>query len=130
MCPIDFANDLGLSKTWLYAAEFFMRKISDKSHRQVPETTHAEQILQALRILTGNERGAIFTRQQVRDCLNISPERWSAGYTAIFQAMRSDHPGGAPQIANRYEGIIERINRGEYRLTAKGKKLLFPLAVR
>lgn len=95
------------------------------------EMTHAEEILQALRILTEPDNGAVFTRNDVRECLGISQERWLAGYTAIFQAMRSDHPGGAPHIASCYTGIIERIRRGEYRLTPKGRiALLAPPRLR
>lgn len=89
--------------------------------------THAEEILDAIRALTAHDPRAVFTRNDVRRCLGIFHEDWMGGYTAIFQAMRSDQPGGAPAIAERYVGVIERIGRGEFRLTEKGRALLAPI---
>jgi hypothetical protein len=70
--------------------------------------THAQETLQALRFLTKDDLGAVYTRIDVREHLSILRERWESGYTAIFPDMRSDHPGGAPRIGRRYIGIINR----------------------
>jgi hypothetical protein len=40
------------------------------------------------------------------------------------QAMRSDHPGGAPPIGARFKGVFRRVERGRYTLTDKRKQLL------
>ena len=86
--------------------------------------THAEQIMIAVRELMETEGQSDFTRDEVRRAIGISREEWMLGYTAIFQAMRSDHPGGAPPIGEKYQGAFKRIAHGKYRLTNYGRQLL------
>jgi hypothetical protein len=66
--------------------------------------THAEQILAAAADLvrSGKRR---FSRRDIRDALGIGQPEWMSGYTAIFQAMREDHPGGAPPIGREFGGV-------------------------
>ena len=89
--------------------------------------THAVEIFDAIRVLTTSDPRATFTRNDVRQFLGISHEDWNHSYTAIFQAMRVDQPGGAPAIKEMYVGVIERIRRGEYSLTEKGRGHLAPI---
>jgi len=85
--------------------------------------THAEEIARAVSSLIG--KGCLpFRRVDVRDELSLSHDEWMSGYTAIFQGMRIDHPGGAPKVASRYKDVFERVNRGKYVLTEKGKKVI------
>ena len=85
--------------------------------------THAEEIAGAVSSLIG--KGCLpFRRVDVRDELGQSHDEWMSGYTAIFQGMRIDHPGGAPKVASRYKDVFERVNRGKYVLTEKGKKVI------
>ena len=86
--------------------------------------THAEQILLAVGTLTSGNVESTFTRDEVRRELGLSRDAWMGGYTAIFQAMRADEPGGAPSIAQDYVGVIERVERGRFRLTTKGVHLV------
>jgi len=88
----------------------------------IEEETHAAQILRAACALvaTGNSP---FSRDDIRRYLDISPEDWLNGYTAIFQGMRVDQPGGAPKVANRYKGVFKQVAHGLYELTEKGKVL-------
>jgi hypothetical protein len=85
--------------------------------------THAEEIAGAVSSLIG--KGCLpFRRVDVRDKLGLSHDEWMSGYTAIFQGMRIDHPGGAPKVTSRYKDVFERVNRGKYVLTKKGKKAI------
>jgi hypothetical protein len=86
------------------------------------ELTHAEQILRAARDLS--KRQATFTRNDVRPELGLDRGAWMSGYVAIFQAMRDDHPGGAPPIGKEYTGVFHRVAYATYVLTDKGRRLL------
>lgn len=89
--------------------------------------THAEQMMVAVKRLVEVEGQRVFTRDEVRQVAEISREEWMSGYTAIFQAMRSDHPGGAPPIGARFQGVFKRVARGKYVLTEYGRQLLTEL---
>lgn len=85
--------------------------------------THAEEIAGAVSSLI--EKGCLpFRRVDVRDELGLSHDEWMSGYTAIFQGMRIDHPGGAPKVVSKYKDVFKRVNRGKYVLTEKGKKII------
>ena len=86
--------------------------------------THAEQIMKAVAALVELEGRHVFTRDQVRKRIGVTRDRWMAGYTAIFQGMREDHPGGAPSIGSKWKGAFRRIGHGEYVLTSRGQELL------
>ena len=86
--------------------------------------THAEGIMLAVAELLKQKGRSTFSRQDVREQIGVSPDDWQLSYTAIFQAMRSDHPGGAPPIGARFRGVFRRVERGKYTLTDKGKQLL------
>ena len=86
--------------------------------------THNERILSAVKYLTRGNSQIEFSRNDVRIHLGISSHDWLNGYTAIFQAMRSDHPGGAPPISDIYQGVFRRVRRGSFVLTPKGKRLV------
>lgn len=66
----------------------------------------------------------VFTRKDVRDILGITQEEMIASYYSIIQAMREDHPGGAPKINKKYIGFFKRIERGQYQLTDYGRKII------
>lgn len=87
------------------------------------QTTHAEQILKAAAALAGSDRAGLFSRKQVREQLGLSPHDWQSGYTAIFQSMRDDHPGGAPQVSAKYKNVLHRLGPGRYQLSARGRRL-------
>ena len=84
--------------------------------------THAEEIIRAVATLIKQGK-KVFSRKDVRDQIGLSADEWQLGYTAIFQAMRIDHPGGAPQIGSKYKNVFERIERGKYVLTSYGREL-------
>jgi hypothetical protein len=42
----------------------------------------------------------------------------------MFQAMRDDHPGGAPAINKKYRGIFHRVAPGRYVLSEYGVRVL------
>ncbi len=85
--------------------------------------THADQIMKAVATLTKQGKQT-FRRVDVRDTIGLSHADWMSGYTAIFQGMRADHPGHAPDVGARYKKVFRRIRRGEYTLTAYGRELL------
>ncbi len=85
--------------------------------------THAEQILHAVARLVFREGRDTFTRDDVRKQIGVDRDAWLGGYTAIFQAMRIDHPGGAPSIGSEWVDMFERVSHGVYRLTPQGLTL-------
>jgi hypothetical protein len=38
--------------------------------------------------------------------------------------MRVDHPGGAPKVAARFQGVFQQVAHGKHRLTDYGRMLL------
>ena len=85
--------------------------------------THAEQILQAVAML--NRQGkTVFTRDEIRCVVGTGRDEWQAGYTAVFQGMRSDHPGGAPKVREKFRGVFRQVERGRYALTDYGQQLI------
>jgi len=92
--------------------------------KTVNQETHAETILRAVAAL-GREKGKpTFARRDIREQIGISYKEWMSGFTAIFQAMRTDHPGGAPHIGDKYRNVFKRIARGNYTLTDYGKSVV------
>jgi hypothetical protein len=82
--------------------------------------THAEQILRAVAVLVAQDGKETFTRDDVRRQIGLPYFEWMAKYTSIFQAMRVDCPGGAPNIGDRYRNMLKRVERGKYVLTTRG----------
>ena len=68
-----------------------------------PGETHAAQIMRASGALV-KAGYQTFTRDDVRSYLQLSPNEWLNGYTAIFQGMRIDQPGARPR-SRRNTGV-------------------------
>ncbi|OGO41692.1 MAG: hypothetical protein A2Z04_05985 [Chloroflexi bacterium RBG_16_57_9] len=86
--------------------------------------THAEEIMQAVATLVYIEGKDIFSREEIRQRIGVSRDDWDLGYTAIFQGMREDHPGGAPNVGEKFKGVFRQVRRGEHTLTPYGNELL------
>jgi len=86
--------------------------------------THTEEIMRAVAILIKKEGKNTFGRREIRDQIGIKHDKWMLGYTAIFQGMRSDHPGKAPNVGKKFKNVFRRIEHGVYILTDYGKQLL------
>jgi hypothetical protein len=86
--------------------------------------THAEQIIRAVARLVGGSGEGTFSRDEVRRQVEVSREEWESGYTAIFQAMREDEPGGAPSVGAKYRGVFRQVERGRHTLTEYGGQLV------
>jgi len=84
--------------------------------------THAEEIMWA--VATILKIKDTFSRKEIRDQIGIENKRWMKGYSSIFQGMRKDQPGGAPNVGRKYRNVFRRIKRGIYTLTDYGKELL------
>ncbi len=87
------------------------------------EGTHADQIMRAVATVIA-EGVDIFTRADIRDRAGVDSDQWNGSYSPIFQGMRIDHPGGAPQVGTRFKGVFRRVDRGHYTLTPHGQELL------
>ncbi len=88
------------------------------------EGTHASRILDAAAALAGANGRRTFSRKTVREYLGLDNRAWQSGYTAIFQGMRDDHPGGAPPVGDLYSGVFHRVDRGTYELSDKGRRVV------
>ncbi len=85
--------------------------------------THAEEIVEAVAALVGQGKN-LFTRREVRDEIGVGQHEWLYSYTAIFQGMRIDQPGGAPEVGKSFREVFQRVERGKYTLTDYGKRLV------
>jgi hypothetical protein len=85
--------------------------------------THAEQIIRAVASLV-HDGADTFSRREVRDRIGVSHDTWMLGYTAVFQGMRVDHPGGAPSVADRFKNVFQQVSHGSYKLTRRGKEVI------
>ena len=85
--------------------------------------THAGQIFRAVVRLTQIQVREQFSRLNVRRQLHLESDIWLNGYTAIFQSMREDHPGGAPGVGEEFSRVFRRVGHGRYVLTEKGRNL-------
>lgn len=99
--------------------------LSDKRERPTNNRTgtHADQIMRAVAALIAQGQD-IFAQLEVREQIGVDRDVWARGYSAIFQAMRVDHPGGAPPIAPRYRGVFRQVEHGRHTLTPYGRELL------
>lgn len=88
----------------------------------------AEQIAVAVATLVGQDGKRVFTREEVRHQAGISHEVWKASYSPIFQGMRVDHPGGAPKVATKFQGVFQQVACGKHMLTGYGCMLLREVA--
>jgi hypothetical protein len=88
----------------------------------IQSDSHAEQIFRAAVALAGKDGRNTFSRKSVRDHIGLTNMSWQSGYTAVFQGMRDDHPGGAPMVAAEYRGVLHRVSPGIYELSAKGRR--------
>jgi hypothetical protein len=86
--------------------------------------THAEEIMRAVALLKYEEDKDTFTREEIRQRIGVTRDEWMSGYTSIFQGMRKDQPGGAPNVAERFKGVFRQVRRGEHTLTRYGEELL------
>ena len=87
------------------------------------EMTHAEEIMHAVAALVKQGK-KIFSRREIRDQIGVDQDKWMASYTAIFQGMRADQPGGAPKVGSIFKGVFLQVERGIYSLTEYGGQLL------
>lgn len=90
--------------------------------------TIAEQIAIAVATLVGEDGKRIFMREEVRHQAGIGREAWDASYSPILQGMRVDHPGGAPKVGAKFQGVFQRIFHGKYMLTDYGRMVARKLA--
>jgi hypothetical protein len=86
--------------------------------------TNAEEILQAVSTLVKEHGKEVFSRRDIRDQIGLDPDTWLYSYTAIFQSMRVDQPGGAPPVEKRYKGVFQQLSHGKHTLTEYGKQLI------
>ncbi len=86
--------------------------------------TIPEQILKAAAELVLHEGKTTFTREEIRQKIGVDREQWVASYSPIFQGMRADQPGGAPNVGVRFKGIFQQVEHGKHTLTEHGKQMI------
>jgi hypothetical protein len=86
--------------------------------------TIPEHIMQGVAVLVMEQNKNVFSREEIREVLNVDREIWNASYNPTFQGMRSDQPGGAPNVGEKYKNVFRQIEHGKHKLTDYGKQLL------
>jgi tetratricopeptide (TPR) repeat protein len=118
----DFEKKLQPSREAVsFADQVIMRRVKEGIGDPPESMTHAMEIAMAVHSLVFRKGLKEFTRDQVRRGLGLTRERWMSAYTAIFQAMRADHPGGAPTIKKEYQGSFKRVRHGTFVLAPYGE---------
>ena len=84
---------------------------------------HAEEIPEAVAVIVPADNTALFSHDDVKRKIGSEREMWKS-YSATFQAMRSNHPGGAPPMTERYRNVFEQIEHGKHRLIPSGLELV------
>lgn len=90
--------------------------------------THPEEIMRYVATLVDKDGNGIFRRVDIRDRAGLTAHIWDNGYNPIFQSMRSDQPGGAPGVAEKFRGVFRWYDpniRGDFVLTDYGKQLVY-----
>jgi hypothetical protein len=86
--------------------------------------TIPEQIMRGVAVIALKEGKKVFTRSEIRNVLGIEEEIWNASYSPTFQGMRSDQPGGAPTVNEKFRNIFEQVRHGEHTLTEYGLQIV------
>ena len=92
--------------------------------------TIAEQILLAVAKVVAFDAESIFSREDIRNQAGVRREDWDASYSPIFQGMRIDQPGGAPNVGVKYKSVFEQVEHGKHTLTDYGRKIIAELEVK
>lgn len=86
--------------------------------------TFTDDIMRAVAVLVHDQGKTAFSRQEIRIQAGIDAEAWDRSGSPIFQAMRSNHPGGAPPISEKFKGVFRQVRRGQHTLTEYGNELV------
>lgn len=86
--------------------------------------THAEKILDAVSRIVSLDKQAEFSREQIRGKADVTREEWNASYSPIFQGMREDQPGGAPNVGLKFGKVFRRVRHGVHTRTDYGRQLV------
>lgn len=89
-------------------------------------STIAEALLRAVGRVVGSDRNKVFSRADVREAAGVEKRWWEKSWNPIFQGMRVDHPGRAPQQAKKHRGVFRRLSHGLFRVTAYGWTIVRP----
>ena len=106
------------------ASQLEKRLVQEKLGPPPPGLSNVAKILDSIAHIFIDEGRQEFSRDDVRKQAGLSRKEWMSGYTSIFQAMRIDHPGGAPKIKKEYQGILRRLRWGVFTLTEYGKEYI------
>ena len=120
---IDATDGLRRAGQLITVTEKLIRDGSSEVSDDV-KMTLAERIVSAVREFVGSNLNAEFTREEVRRHAGVEREEWVASWSPIFQGMREDQPGGAPQVSARFGGVFRRIRHGVHTLTEHGQSLV------
>ena len=96
------------------------------ARERLSQTTHEAikvQIMRGVAILVLQKGQREFSRADIWETLGVNSQK-QASYNPIFQGMRVDQPGGAPNVGAKFKGVFRRLEHGKYALTEYGNRLL------
>lgn len=85
---------------------------------------HTEEILKAIATIMNENDSLIFSRKEIRIKIGLSHDEWMSGYTSIFQGMRIDQAGGAPDVGQKFKNVFCQVKHGVHSLTDYGRQLI------
>jgi hypothetical protein len=86
--------------------------------------SRTEEIFAALVALSRKQKMTTFSREDIKQELNITSQEWANNYTSRFQGMIEAPTDGAPKVARKFRGVFKRVAKGTYTLTPYGRSLL------
>jgi len=123
-----------VSKIWPEFKRFSHAKLSldpkrypafERKLTRIRPMTIAEQILKAVSKLVGSDETTVFSREEIRRQADVSRKDWNASYSPIFQGMREDQAGDAPNVGTKYKNVFRQVSYGRHALTEYGQQLAF-----
>jgi Flp pilus assembly protein TadD len=120
----ELAAFLDRSREAVACATRLVTEAINRQHEGSSELTHIEKMLIGVHRTVFLEGRSQFSTDCIRRALGLSVEEWRSGYAAIFQAMREDDSGGAPQLSTKYRGVFRQVRRNVYTLTPYGHQLV------
>jgi hypothetical protein len=107
--------------------EHFVDRPKEVIHLNTPvkkKLTHPEEIMCAVAKIVLKQGRDTFSRVDIRRVTGVDKDAWDASFSPEFQGMRVDHPGGAPKVNKKFQGVFYRVQHGIYTLTDYGRSLL------
>lgn len=82
-----------------------------------------QDIMQAVADIVHVDGQTTFSEDDIQAKLAAEPERWQKNYAAVFQSMHTAPTQAGTIVEHDHQNVFEKLEGGQYQLTAKGKQM-------